>query len=703
MKKPAKPQSIAADNLRARRASSAPEPITSKPTVASAAGSSGSDFSMAGMSPDEVQKLVHDLQIHQIELKIQNEELLASQTDLTQSLDRFNDLYDFAPIGYVTLDQAGTVVEANLTVATMLGVERQKLIGRKLTQFVASEGQDTLYHHQQAALDCEDRQSSDLLLRRNDGTTFFTRLETNCYLEPVSRTPHCRSAIIDITQQKLAEQQLGDVNTRLEQEVAQRTESLRKSETRLAGILDSAMDAIVSVDGEMRVVLFNDAAEKMFQCPAAAMGRPLDGFLPARFREAHSASVHRFGVSGETSRRMGSLGTVTGLRANGEEFPIEASISHIETDGQKIYTVILRDITSRMHNDAALHRQAQLLHLSHDAIFVWSTKGSIEFWNQGATRLYGYEHGESMEKPPPDHLKTSYPTPWPQIESELRENGSWEGTLRQTAKNGNRVIVSARLQVISKDEVKGMVILETNRDITDRQRLEEALLRASEEEQQRIGRDLHDGLGQEIAAIAMLNNLLQNQLKAKALPEVTLAERLAGLLKHASSMARRISHGLQPVPVDPESLMAALNILVDDINFSNGSRCVFECNEKVAVHSHDVANHLYRIAQEAVQNALRHGKPEKVIVRLTRNEELVILEIQDDGAGFDPNETVSDGIGLKTMKYRAEVMNGILYHSRPPEGGTLMRCSVSDPQPVPQNTKATQSHPPPRHALIVSR
>jgi len=116
----------------------------------------------------------------------------------------------------------------------------------------------------------------------------------------------------------------------------------------LDGIVRSAMDAIITVDERQCVLLFNEAAERMFQCPAReAIGHPVDKFLPARFREVHRQHMEEFGRSRETSRKMGQLGRVMGLRANGEEFPVEAAISHIVVEGKTFYTVILRDIAER--------------------------------------------------------------------------------------------------------------------------------------------------------------------------------------------------------------------------------------------------------------------------------------------------------------------------------------------------------------------
>ena len=145
----------------------------------------------------------------------------------------------------------------------------------------------------------------------------------------------------------------GDIigNSSIARDITERKRAereVRENRARLSGIIGSAMDAIISVDAAQRITIFNQAAAKMFRCPAGeALGQPLDRFIPARFREAHRGHVAEFGHTGLTSRAMGHLHPLAGLRADGEEFPIEASISHIEVEGQQTYTVILRDITER--------------------------------------------------------------------------------------------------------------------------------------------------------------------------------------------------------------------------------------------------------------------------------------------------------------------------------------------------------------------
>ena len=175
------------------------------------------------------------------------------------------------------------------------------------------------------------------------------------------------------------------------------------SQLRLEGIIESAMDAIITVDEDQRVVLFNRAAEQMFGCTSReAIGQPLDRFLPAQFREAHRHHVQMFGQSGVTSRKMGKLGTVMGLRPNGEEFPIEAAISHITVERKTYYTVILRDITERQRVSEELRRQHEfieaVLETAGALVVVLDHQGRILRFNRACEQTTGYSSEEVMGK-----------------------------------------------------------------------------------------------------------------------------------------------------------------------------------------------------------------------------------------------------------------------------------------------------------------
>jgi PAS domain S-box-containing protein len=184
----------------------------------------------------------------------------------------------------------------------------------------------------------------ELVHRKSNGERLVVASQQTVYRDSTGRPLHILEVNADITQRKSAEQ------------------GLRESQARFASIIDSAMDAIISIDEAQLVVLFNRAAERMFGCAAAeALGQTLDRFIPAQLRSAHRAHVHAFGATGATNRAMGKLNDLTALRADGQEFPIEASISQTQVGGAKLFTVILRDLTKRKAAEEALSRSEEQL------------------------------------------------------------------------------------------------------------------------------------------------------------------------------------------------------------------------------------------------------------------------------------------------------------------------------------------------------
>src|SRR5438045_4324078 len=174
----------------------------------------------------------------------------------------------------------------------------------------------------------------------------------------------------------------------------QAEEALRESQAQMIGIIQSAMDTIITVDDQQRIVLFNAAAEKMFGCLAAdVVGQPIERFIPQRFRSQHSGHIRRFGETGVTSRGMGTLGALWAARADGEEFQIEASISQIETRGKKLFTVIMRDISERKQAEEALREsQAQMIGIiqsAMDTIITVDDQQRIVLFNAAAEKMFG--------------------------------------------------------------------------------------------------------------------------------------------------------------------------------------------------------------------------------------------------------------------------------------------------------------------------
>ena len=152
--------------------------------------------------------LIHELQVHQIELQMQNDELRRIQRELEETRDRYSHLYDFAPIGYLTLSEKGSIDEANLVIAAMLGTERGALIGQHLTRFVPRDDQDAFYKHRERLLETEAPESCELRLVKKDGCTFYARVECMVIKDKEGRLTQIRAAVSDITERKRAEDAL---------------------------------------------------------------------------------------------------------------------------------------------------------------------------------------------------------------------------------------------------------------------------------------------------------------------------------------------------------------------------------------------------------------------------------------------------------------------------------------------------------------
>jgi signal transduction histidine kinase len=213
-------------------------------------------------------------------------------------------------------------------------------------------------------------------------------------------------------------------------------------------------------------------------------------------------------------------------------------------------------------------------------------------------------------------------------------------------------------------------------EMAERQRLEEEILRVSEREQRRIGHDLHDSLCQHLTGTALAGQVLGERLAAKSLPEAADAGKVVELVEEGITLARNLARGLYPVEMEAEGLMAAFQELAD--NITNGARVrgVFECDAPVLIHDDVAATHLYRIAQEAVRNAIQHGKPKRIGITLAERVGLVTLTVEDDGIGVPETAEKSDGLGIRIMAHRAAMVGGSFAIEPGPTGGTIVTCSI---------------------------
>ena len=239
-------------------------------------------------------------------------------------------------------------------------------------------------------------------------------------------------------------------------------------------------------------------------------------------------------------------------------------------------------------------------------------------------------------------------------------------------KDGHEFPVEISLSPLETEE--GVLVSSAIRDITERKHLEKTILEISAREQRRIGQDLHDGLGQHLTGIAFMSKVQEQKLMEKGLPEAGDAAKIVNLVNEAIHKTRELARGLLPVVSDAQGLMSALQQWAGEVEDLFAVSCRFQCFTPVLIHDDTVATHLYYIAREAVNNAIKHGHARQIVIRLAADEHQGALTIQDDGCGIGDIVPGNKGMGLHLMNYRARMVGGSLEVQRVSTGGTMVTC-----------------------------
>jgi PAS domain S-box-containing protein len=345
------------------------------------------------------------------------------------------------------------------------------------------------------------------------------------------------------------------------------------------------------------------------------------------------------------------------------------------------------EMAQRLVAETARARLAAIVESSSDAISSRTLDGVITSWNEGAERLFGYTADEVLGHPvfllvPPER-RAELEAAHKRIEHGERVEPFETVRLH---KDGRPIEVSLTLSPIQDDTGRVTGISGIIRDIGERKRLEAEILQASEREQRRIAEDLHDGLGQQLAGLSCLSDTLKRNLAQAASPEAPSAAKISKLLAAAVAQTRRLARGLYPVTPEPNGLMSALEDLAGNVSDLFNVSCQFHCPKPVLFTDNAVATHLFRIAQEAVTNAVKHGQAKQIKIALSSSPQGVILAVRDDGLGFDKTTARAGGLGLRIMNYRARVIGGTFAIQKKPAGGTEVVCAAPKAGGPPRDT-----------------
>jgi len=453
--------------------------------------------------------------------------------------------------------------------------------------------------------------------------------------------------------------------------------ALRDSAERLRAILETAVEGIITIDERGIVESFNLAAERIFGFKAAeVIGKNISMLMPSPHHEQHDSYLANYRHSGH-AKIIGIGREVSGRRKDGTIFPMDLSVSEVRLAERRLFTGFIRDITERKEAEKALLHYAALVESSDDAIIGKTLRGHVTSWNKGAEAVFGYTRGEMVGKNisiliPPDRKNEE-----PEILRKLKRGESVDHyeTLRRR-KDGKLIDISVTISPIRDKAGKIIGASKVARDITERKRLEREILEISDREQRRIGHDLHDGLCQHLAGIEMMSQVLEQKLASRFEDAARRAGDIARNVREAISQTRALARGLSPVTLESEGLGSALHELAVNTEKMFNVECRFDGDLRVSLPDHAVATHLFRLAQEAVSNAIKHGKARRITIQFHAGPRRVHLAVGDNGGGFSKNAAKSKGMGLRIMKFRAGMMGGTLAIERNPGGGTNVVCSV---------------------------
>jgi PAS domain S-box-containing protein len=450
------------------------------------------------ISDKDIKSLVHELQVHQIELEMQNEELRKAQIELEESRNKYSDLYDFAPISYFTFDKNGLIIGVNLTGAAKLGMERSFLIKKPFSFYIAPDNKDVFYLHLQQVFRTKTQQTCELKLVDKNKNQFDAKLESLAVQDSGGNFSQCRTAIIDITEIKRAEEALRRAHDELEIRVEERTAELAKTnETLQAEIrerrraeeeiekerdkaqkyLDIAGVVIVAIDVDQKVTLINKKCCEVLGCgEQEIIGKNwFDTFIPERVRDEVIAVFEKL-IAGKIESVESFENPV--LTRRGEERLIAWHNTILRDEAGNITGTLSsgEDITERKRAEKRLSLLASIVDSSDDAIIGKTLDGIIVSWNRGAQKIYGYSADEVKGHSisilvPPDHPDES-----PQILEKIRQGQRIEHheTIRMR-KDGKKICASLTISPI-KDATGNIIGASTIAwDITEQKRIEMAL------------------------------------------------------------------------------------------------------------------------------------------------------------------------------------------------------------------------------------
>lgn len=371
------------------------------------------------------------------------------------------------------------------------------------------------------------------------------------------------------------------------------------------------------------------------------------------------------------------------IRKNTSAVPVTISCQPMTLpDDHTSWLLIAQDMEAqRRMEDALFDTEAKanaILNATVSAIITIDERGMIESFNLAAERIFGYKATEVIGA----NIRILMPEPY------RREHELYMQNYQST---GVKKIIGIGREVVGKrkdgstfpmDLAVSEVILKDRRifsgivrDLTKQRQLELEILRISEQERRNIGQDLHDGLGQMLTGLSLMADHLGRKLQQSGNELAPEAEKIVSYLEEADTFARSLARGLVPIQLEHNGLAAALERFCSQAEHIFRIKCNFEVYGEYMNYTDSYAIHLYRIVQEAISNAVRHGKASAIQVELAIGRDQLRLRIHDNGIGFPEKLKPTRGLGVQLMGYRARIMGGTLDIKSGPTGGTVITCT----------------------------
>jgi len=579
---------------------------------------------------------------------------------LAESEAQFRLALENTPIGIALAFPDGRPVQANRRLCELLGYEAAEfaeLGGLATVTHPADVDADRVLQQElragaRNAFDAEKR------LIRKDGSEILTRTRVAAIRAADGQLLYILSEIEDVTAQRATEA------------------ALRTSEALLRAVTENVPDLLLLLDLDLRIRFANRSV--VGTPPTQLIGRSVLEFVPLA-EQAGVSAVYQRAI---TTRQP----QVYEIRAHvgGEPRWFENRVGPVIQDDRIVsITVASSEITARRRGEEALRTQGRILDTLREGVIVMDASSMIRLVNPAMARLTGYEPRDLLGRS--GHVITrrtrnEYLQLLADLDRRLASDQFADLELECVRRDGTSFKASC---VVTPIEIGGerhrLGVLE---DITQRRALEHEIIEIANREQRRIGSDLHDGLGQELTGVALMLRGLAGRLRKEGAAAAPDAEEIVALVNGAIDSARSLARGLSPVSIERGGLPFAIRALCTRASDMYGVQVRFRSKVWPQL-TLDTApsNHLYRIAQEAVTNAVKHGRATEIVVDLIVTGEPVQLVITDNGAGLPADMELAQGMGLKIMRYRANMVGGNVQIG-PAPGGVGTRVTMVCVQPA---------------------